>query len=158
MYSASSITIRPFATSDIEHALKLWSGIEGLGLTESDSEEAIESFLRRNPGFSAIATTAASEVIGAVLCGLSPNLIVAVASVRGSLGFALPGWPKPRFQDAMLLSTLQTILAVSSGFKAAGTIQQRGKSCKSMSRSNPRFDPTRSGELRPPARAGQPQR
>ncbi len=27
-----------------------------------------------------------------------------------------------------------------------------------MSRSNPRFDPTRSGELRPPARVGQPQR
>ncbi len=42
MYSASSIAIRPFATSDIERALKLWSGIEGLGLTESDSEEAIE--------------------------------------------------------------------------------------------------------------------
>lgn len=69
MQTSSSIVIRPFAASDIERALKLWSGIEGLGLTESDTEEAIDLFLKRNPGFSAIATTMAGEVVGAVLCG-----------------------------------------------------------------------------------------
>ena len=69
MQSALPIAIRPFTASDVERALKLWSGIEGLGLTESDTEEAIELFLKRNPGFSAIATTTTNDVIGAVLCG-----------------------------------------------------------------------------------------
>lgn len=66
---ASSIAIRPFLSGDIAHALKLWSEMEGIGLTESDDEESISLFLKRNPGFSAIATTAEGEVVGTVLCG-----------------------------------------------------------------------------------------
>lgn len=69
MQSASPITICPFAAGDIARAIKLWSGIEGLGLTESDTDVAIDLFLKRNLGFSAIATTAENDVIGAVLCG-----------------------------------------------------------------------------------------
>ena len=108
MYSVSSIAIRPFATSDIERALKLWSGIEGLGLTESDSEEAIESFLRRNPGFSAIAITAASEVIGAVLCGHNGragflyHLAVAESHRRCGIGTRLVGFCFARLAEAKI--------------------------------------------------------
>ena len=63
------MVIRTFAGEDIKPALELWSGIAGLGLTESDNEESIAAFLRRNPGFSAIANTSDAEVVGAVLCG-----------------------------------------------------------------------------------------
>ena len=69
MSAASSVAIRAFVASDIKLALNLWSGIEGLGLTESDDEESVASFLQRNSGFSAIASTRDAEVIGAVLCG-----------------------------------------------------------------------------------------
>ena len=69
MRIASSTAIRSFDMSDIERTLKFWSSIEGLGLTESDNKEAIKAFLKRNPGFSAIAIGTAGEIIGAVLCG-----------------------------------------------------------------------------------------
>ena len=69
MSTESSTTIRPFVASDIGYALKLWSGTDGLGLSEPDNEEAIVSFLIRNPGFSAIAATPADEIIGTLLCG-----------------------------------------------------------------------------------------
>ena len=69
MSLASSIAIRPFVISDIAHALDLWSGLDGLGLTESDDEVSISLFLERNPGFSAVATTSEAEVVGTVLCG-----------------------------------------------------------------------------------------
>src|SRR6267154_2801240 len=108
MHSASSIAIRPFATSDIEPALNLWSGIEGLGLTESDSEEEIESFLKRNPGFSAIAITTASEVIGAVLCGQNGragflyHLAVAASHRRRGIGTRLVDFCFSRLAEARI--------------------------------------------------------
>jgi len=54
--------------SDYESAVVLWRSIEGMGLNESDTEEAIAQFLERNPGFSAVAT-AGAVLIGTVLCG-----------------------------------------------------------------------------------------
>ena len=63
------IDIRAFLAADYPGARALWERTEGLGLSESDSEEAIASFLERNPGMSAVAATAAGEVVGAVLCG-----------------------------------------------------------------------------------------
>jgi putative acetyltransferase len=63
------ISIRPFVATDYERALRFWSTIEGLGLNESDTPEAITAFLDRNPGFSAIALSSGGEVVGTILCG-----------------------------------------------------------------------------------------
>jgi ribosomal protein S18 acetylase RimI-like enzyme len=61
--------IRPFVVADYQGARALWERTEGMGLNESDTQAAIESFLKRNPGFSAIAIAHDGEVVGAVLCG-----------------------------------------------------------------------------------------
>lgn len=63
------ISYRAFTSEDYQPAVDLWSRIEGLGLNESDTPEAISAFLARNPGFSAIATDALGDVVGTVLCG-----------------------------------------------------------------------------------------
>jgi len=54
--------------ADYEKAVELWSTIEGLKLNESDTPEAVESLLARNPDFSTVATDK-EEIVGAVLCG-----------------------------------------------------------------------------------------
>jgi putative acetyltransferase len=54
---------------DIPEVLAFWSTMEGLGLNESDSPEALERFLDRNPGWSVVVRDAAGTVVGAVLCG-----------------------------------------------------------------------------------------
>jgi putative acetyltransferase len=69
MRDTPPIEVRPFIAGDIDGALSLWSGVEGLAIGESDTRGGIESFLERNPGFSAIAITASGTVVGAVLCG-----------------------------------------------------------------------------------------
>ncbi len=69
MLSAPAFRIRAFVEADYQRARELWGRTEGMGLNESDTESAVASFLRRNPGLSAIATTPEGEVIGAVLCG-----------------------------------------------------------------------------------------
>lgn len=69
MTTALPVEIRSFVPADIGNALKLWSGVEGLAIGESDTEEGIAKFLERNPGFSAIAATTAGDVVGAILCG-----------------------------------------------------------------------------------------
>lgn len=53
---------------DYGGAAELWSTIEGLGLNESDTPEAIEALLDRNPNFSAIAVDK-GRIVGTVLCG-----------------------------------------------------------------------------------------
>jgi putative acetyltransferase len=65
----SLFSIRPFVFEDYPRAVAFWSGIEGLKLNESDTPEAIDAFLKRNPGFSAIAENASGETVGTVLCG-----------------------------------------------------------------------------------------
>jgi putative acetyltransferase len=64
-----NIQIREFGAADYDCAVDFWSAIEGITLNESDTKEAVAAFLDRNPGFSAIATDSAGEVVGAVLCG-----------------------------------------------------------------------------------------
>jgi ribosomal protein S18 acetylase RimI-like enzyme len=89
------MTIRPFRTTYISQALQLWSMTEGLGLTVSDNEDAIRTFLDRNPGFSAVATDQAGTVIGAVLCGHNAragflyHLAVARSCRRSGVGTSL---------------------------------------------------------------------
>lgn len=69
MPNPSSIQIRAFVPTDCDNALALWSSVDGLRLNESDTPEATEAFLFRNPGFSAIAFDESETVVGAVLCG-----------------------------------------------------------------------------------------
>lgn len=54
-----------------DHAsvLALWRRTEGMGLGESDERDAIDRFLCRNPGMSAVAVAAEGALVGAVLCG-----------------------------------------------------------------------------------------
>jgi N-acetylglutamate synthase len=63
-----NVTIREMTLDDYDQVLTLWTGMEGIGLNESDSREAIERFLARNPGLSLVAEEDDS-IIGAVLCG-----------------------------------------------------------------------------------------
>src|ERR1700675_3432235 len=108
MESPSSIAVRPFVESDIEQALRLWSGIEGLGLTESDNREAIESFLRRNPGFSAVTVLASGEIIGTVLCGHNGragflyHLVVVPAYRRRGIGTQMVEFCFAKLADAKI--------------------------------------------------------
>jgi len=69
MSAAEQVVVRAFAPADLAGALALWSKTEGIGLNESDTREALERYLARNPGLSAVATTAAGALVGAVLCG-----------------------------------------------------------------------------------------
>ncbi len=90
--------LRPFLASDIAAARALWERSEGIGLNESDSEEAIARFLLRNPGMSAVATSEGGELLGAVLCGHDGrrgylhHLAVADSQRRRGLGRQLVGY------------------------------------------------------------------
>jgi putative acetyltransferase len=55
--------------ADYAAAFALWRATEGIGLNESDSQAAVTTFLRRNPGMSSVAIGAQGELLGAVLCG-----------------------------------------------------------------------------------------
>lgn len=60
--------IRAFGSADVTAAIALWRRTEGLGLNGSDTPAALEIFLGRNPGLSAVAI-ADGALVGAVLCG-----------------------------------------------------------------------------------------
>ncbi len=62
-------TLRPLNLADYYAVYALWQQTEGMGLNDSDTREAIASFLDRNPGQSTVACDANSKIIGAVLCG-----------------------------------------------------------------------------------------
>lgn len=61
-------TIREMDINDYEKTLELWTSTEGMGLSESDSKEAIAVFLERNLGHSFVCLDA-DEIIGSILCG-----------------------------------------------------------------------------------------
>lgn len=66
---SNGIKIRAFTATDYNAAYALWSATEGLGLNESDTVQAMASFLDRNPGFSAVATGPDETLVGTILCG-----------------------------------------------------------------------------------------
>jgi putative acetyltransferase len=68
MTARASIRIRQFRIADYGATYALWRRTEGIGLNESDTREAIRSFLNRNPGFSRVACVR-GRVIATVLCG-----------------------------------------------------------------------------------------
>ncbi len=61
--------INAFHIDDYADACRLWEATEGVTLNESDSYEAIKSFLVRNPGYGYTIRTLQGECIGTVLCG-----------------------------------------------------------------------------------------
>jgi ribosomal protein S18 acetylase RimI-like enzyme len=60
---------QPMEKGDLAEVIQLWQGMEGIGLSESDSYSALSSYLQRNPGLSWVARNRDRELIGAVLCG-----------------------------------------------------------------------------------------
>src|SRR5690349_17182225 len=63
------VRIREMTTGDFDELIAFWSGIEGVGLNESDTPEGIARYLARNPGMSLVARDAGGRVVAAVLCG-----------------------------------------------------------------------------------------
>ena len=63
-----SYAIREMTIRDYDEVLSLWKACEGVGLSDADSREGIESFLDRNPCLGHVARDG-SELVGAILCG-----------------------------------------------------------------------------------------
>jgi N-acetylglutamate synthase len=103
-----AVVIRPFELADYAGARQFWSTIEGLGLNESDTSEAIEIFLTRNPAFSAIAMCD-QVIIGAVLCGHNGragslhHLAVATNHRGQGIGHALVNYAMTRLAEAKIV-------------------------------------------------------
>lgn len=102
-----AVVIRPFEFADYEGAHEFWLSIKGLGLNESDTPEAIEIFLTRNPGFSAIALCD-QIIIGTVLCGHNGragslhHLAVAPDHRCKGIGRVLVNYAMTRLADAKI--------------------------------------------------------
>jgi putative acetyltransferase len=60
---------QPMEKGDLAEAIQFWQGMEGIGLSESDSYSALSFYLQRNPGLSWVARNRDRDLIGAVLCG-----------------------------------------------------------------------------------------
>ena len=61
-------SIREMTTDDYDEVRRLWEGTEGLQLDVSDSRNAIEIYLRRNPHLCFVALHK-NEIVGVILCG-----------------------------------------------------------------------------------------
>lgn len=61
--------IRLFTMEDYPAAYALWSSVPGIGLSDSDGEAEIRSFLERNPDLSFVAVNEEGKVAGTVLAG-----------------------------------------------------------------------------------------
>jgi putative acetyltransferase len=60
---------QPMEKGDLAEVIQFWQGMEGIGLSESDSYSALSFYLQRNPGLSWVGRNRDRELIGAVLCG-----------------------------------------------------------------------------------------
>ena len=60
--------ITPFSIDSYEDVLALWRQCEGIGLSDADSRESIQTYLNRNPGMSFVAL-ADGKVVGSILAG-----------------------------------------------------------------------------------------
>ena len=61
--------VRPMVIGDFDQVVELWRSTEGIGMSDSDSPEAIADFLSRNPNLSLTARLESGRLVGAVLCG-----------------------------------------------------------------------------------------
>lgn len=66
---AAEYRFRPLVVADYDEVRALWERSTGIGLNESDTREAITSFLDRNPGLSRVALAPDGTLAGAVLSG-----------------------------------------------------------------------------------------
>jgi N-acetylglutamate synthase len=86
---------QPMEKGDLAEVISFWQGMEGIGLSESDSYSALSFYLQRNPGLSWVARNKDRELIGAVLCGHDGrrgylhHLAVAQGYCRKGIGRAL---------------------------------------------------------------------
>jgi putative acetyltransferase len=62
------IEVRALSIDQCEQVLRFWSACEGIGLGESDTNDGLARYLRRNPEMSAVAVEG-QRIVGAVLCG-----------------------------------------------------------------------------------------
>ena len=60
---------QPMEKGDLAEVIQFWQGMEGIGMSESDSYSALSFYLQRNPGLSWVARNRDRELFGAVLCG-----------------------------------------------------------------------------------------
>jgi len=61
--------IQPMTIEDYQETAALWMNTPGIGLhADSDAEDKIADYLKRNPGLSFVAKSE-GHIIGAVLCG-----------------------------------------------------------------------------------------
>jgi ribosomal protein S18 acetylase RimI-like enzyme len=65
---SKDIVIRSMTPDDLPGAIALWSGAEGVSVSEGDSVAELRDYLRRNPGGSQVAY-AGGALVGAVLAG-----------------------------------------------------------------------------------------
>jgi ribosomal protein S18 acetylase RimI-like enzyme len=63
------IVIRDMSIDDYAEIVELWSSTEGVGLSDADSLENINTFLKRNIGLSFVAEENGKQIVGAILCG-----------------------------------------------------------------------------------------
>jgi len=63
-----NIQIAEMAAKDHDEVFRLWQSVGGVGLTDSDSREGVETYLTRNPGLSLVARQD-DRIVGAILCG-----------------------------------------------------------------------------------------
>ena len=63
-----TVDIAEFTMRDYDEAIALWRRSQGVSLRGADGRDAIERYLRRNPGLSFVAR-ADGALVGAVLCG-----------------------------------------------------------------------------------------
>jgi N-acetylglutamate synthase len=63
-----NIEVTPFSIDSYEDVLALWRQCEGIGLSDADSRESIQTYLNRNPGMSFVAL-ADGKVVGSILAG-----------------------------------------------------------------------------------------
>jgi N-acetylglutamate synthase len=68
MATTAGLTAREFLMADYESAIALWSGVEGVEISEGDSREEIAQYLKRNPGLSRV-VEADGKIVGVALCG-----------------------------------------------------------------------------------------
>ena len=59
---------RALNAEDLESVLAFWDGLEGIGLSRSDTFDSLLRYLNRNPGMSYIASSK-DTLVGTVLCG-----------------------------------------------------------------------------------------
>lgn len=104
------LEISEMRIEDYDEVLALWHSSEGVGLGESDTEEAIGRFLARNPGLSLVARKGRA-LAGAVLCGHDGrrgyvhHLAVAPPYRREGVGRALVEQCQRRLREAGIPKT-----------------------------------------------------